>query len=297
VTTFRVAAAALPIERHARLGDYLSKLDAWVDRAVSNGAKLLVFPEYGAVEATSIFGDDASDLQLSTRRLQAILPDIDNRLTALARAHALHILGPSAPRFDLRDPTGGFRNTALFFGPSGRCLVQQKLIPTPWDRDPWKLSAGAGQTVFDTALGKIGVAICYDVEFPQLVRNLCAAGAEMILAPSCTDAVSGYWRVRTGAQARALENQCIVVQSPTVGNAPWSPALDVNVGAAGVFGPPDLGFPETGVIALGEMNAPGWIYADIDLSLVRKVRASGATRNHFHWGEQPTRAVETVELV
>jgi hypothetical protein len=70
------------------------------------------------------------------------------------------------------------------------------------------------------------------------------------------------------------------------------------VGAAGVFGPPDKGFPETGVIALGKMNEPGWTYADVALEDVRAVRADGMVLNHRHWPEQDGRLapVETVRL-
>ena len=111
----------------------------------------------------------------------------------------------------------------------------------------------------DIGSARIGIAICYDVEFPLIARALVEAGAEVILAPSCTDTVHGYWRVRVGAQARALENQCVVVQAPLVGAVDWSPAVDMNRGAAGVFGPPDLGFPEDGVIAQGEMDKPCFV--------------------------------------
>ncbi len=73
---------------------------------------------------------------------------------------------------------------------------------TPFERD-WGISGGAPLRVFDTALGKIAVLICYDSEFPLLARALAEAGAEVILVPSCTERVSGFHRVRTGSMARA----------------------------------------------------------------------------------------------
>jgi predicted amidohydrolase len=88
-------------------------------------------------------------------------------------------------------------------------------------------------------LGPIGVAICYDSEFPLLVRAQAEAGAEVILIPSCTESLSGHHRVRPAAQARALESQIATIVSPTVGDALWSPAVDRNVGAGGVFVPAD----------------------------------------------------------
>ena len=86
----------------------------------------------------------------------------------------------------------------------------------------------------------------------------------MILAPSCTEALAGYSRVRIGAMARALEAQCVTVMASTVGDAAWSPAVDTNTGAGGVFGPPDTGFPPTGVIAEGMLDHPGWTVAEVE---------------------------------
>jgi predicted amidohydrolase len=161
---------------------------------------------------------------------------------------------------------------------------------TRFERETWDVGPGGPLRVFDTALGKIGILICYDAEFPLLGRALADAGAEIILVPSCTDTRAGYSRVRIGAMARALENQCVVVQSPTVGYAQWSPAVDENVGAAGVFGPPDLGFPDTGILAEGALNDPGLVAAQVDLAAVATVRAQGAVFNHAHWPESAARA-------
>jgi len=140
--------------------------------------------------------------------------------------------------------------------------------------------------VFDTELGCIGVAICYDSEFPLLVRQQVEQGAELLLVPSCTDAAAGYHRVRVAAAARALESQCYVLLSPLVGTLDWSPAVDVNVGAAGIYGPPDRGFPDDGIVAAGTLDQPGWVYATVDLERVHQVRADGQVLNHRHWPEQ-----------
>jgi predicted amidohydrolase len=178
--------------------------------------------------------------------------------------------------------------------------VQEKLTMTPFERD-WGISGGTPLRVFETALGRIGVAICYDAEFPLIVRAQCEAGAEIVLVPSCTEFVSGYHRVRTAAAARALENACVAVLSPTVGDAPWSPAIDRNAGAAGVFVPADHGFSETGVLAEGTLNRPQWVHARADLERLRKVKASGEMRNTADWPAQPgaaplARHVEVVDL-
>ena len=141
--------------------------------------------------------------------------------------------------------------------------------------------------VFDTALGRIGVCICYDSEFPLIARAMVEAGAQILLVPSCTDTLHGYHRVRIGAQARALEGQCYTVQSPTVGTAAWSPAVDVNRGVAAIYGPPDRGFPASGVVAEGVLDQPGWVFGEADLAAIAAVRKDGGVLNLAHWAEQP----------
>lgn len=169
--------------------------------------------------------------------------------------------------------------------------------PPQIETERWGIGAGNTLRVFETALGRFGINICYDSEFPLLARAQVEAGAEFLLVPSCTDGLAGYHRVRIACQARALENQCYVIQAPTVGEAPWSEAVDVNVGAAGVFGPPDRGFPDDGVVALGTLNEPGWLYADIDLTRVATVRTQGHVLNHRDWDEQVHAGVRNMERV
>ena len=74
--------------------------------------------------------------------------------------------------------------------------------------------------VFDTDCGKIGLLICYDVEFPELSRILADQGMQILFVPFMTDTQNGYIRVRTCAQARAIENECYVAIAGSVGNLP-----------------------------------------------------------------------------
>src|SRR6185312_7576272 len=182
--------------------------------------------------------------------------------------------------------------------PEGAVGVQEKLVMTPFERD-WGISAGNTVRVFKTKLGIFGIAICYDSEFPLLVRAMAEAGAEVVLVPSCTERVSGFHRVRTGSLARALENGIATVQSPTVGDAPWSPAVDFNAGAAGIYVPSEQGVSDTGVLAEGTLNAAEWLTATIDLERLKRVRETGEMHNYCDWALQPgvpTTKV-TVEIV
>jgi predicted amidohydrolase len=292
----RIAAAQYPIERFATLGDYRDKLARWVGEAAGNGAQLLVFPEYGAMEYAGASGEAiAGNLKASLAAVSDALAEMDAAHAELAQRHQVHILAASGPS---ARPGGRFVNAARLFAPSGRMGVQEKLIMTPFERN-WGISPGEGLRVFDTALGRIGIAICYDSEFPLLVRAQAEAGAQIILVPSCTEFRSGYARVRAAAMARALENTCVTVLSPTVGDAPWSPAVDHNAGAAGAYVPADHGFSDTGILAEGLLNQPQWIYANVDLQRLQRVRETGEMRNSTDWALQPGAAplVDKVEVV
>ncbi|MBB4659663.1 nitrilase-related carbon-nitrogen hydrolase [Parvularcula dongshanensis] len=283
MNALRLALAQYPIEEPATLSAYLGKLTAWCEEAAGAGAQLLVFPEYAGAEAMAVFGRAANrDLSGATEKLQDLLPAVDDHLAALAARLGVWIVGPSAPR-----RTGDrLVNRASVFSPDGILDVQDKAILTPFDREEWRLSGGDALTLFETPFGKVGVLICYDVEFPLLARDLAARGAALLVCPSCTDTLAGYWRVRIGAQARALENQCAVVQAPTVGEAPWTRALDVNRGAAGLFLPPDQRSVPDGVAKLGRMDEPGWVHAEVGLDAVTALRERGEVRGFRDWDEQ-----------
>jgi predicted amidohydrolase len=279
MSTFRIALAQYPIERLASFQAFAAKLGSWVDQAAKGGARLLLFPEYGAMELVALLPQNVQqDLLASLEGMQAFFAAYDALFRQLASHHKVHILAPSFPVSRL--------NTATLYTPLGKSGAQEKRILTRFEREQWVMQAGKELRLFETALGKIGVAICYDCEFPVQVRALCEAGANLILVPSCTDALAGYSRVEVAARSRALENQCFVAMAPLVGEAAWSPATDVNVGAAGLYGPPDLGFPPDGVLARGELNAPGWIYGEVDPEAVARVRAQGQVFNYKHWHEQ-----------
>lgn len=294
--TIRIAAAQYPLSRFDTLGAYSDKIADWVSRAAADAADLVVFPEYGAMEYAAAAGEAAAaDLAASLEAVNAAWPAMEAAHTALARHYRLHILAASGPT---RREDGRYVNRARLFAPNGKSGAQDKMIMTPFEHD-WGIVAGDQLRVFDTHLGRIGIAICYDSEFPLLVRAQAEAGADLILIPSCTEFVSGYHRVRTAALARALENGCITVQSPTVGDALWSPAIDVNAGAAGIFAPSEKGLSDTGVIAQGRLNEPGFVTASVDLARLANVRANGEMRNSLDWARQPGAAslADTVEVI
>ncbi len=281
----RVAAAQYPIEEITSFAAFEAKLLRWVQQAVAHGAQLLVFPEYGAMELTRIAGRHISrDLHGSIEALQYYIGHYETAYAELAKRYGVFILAGSAP---VRLTDGRFVNRAQIFSPGGKSGFQQKHIMTRFEAEEWGISPSAGLCVFDIGVANIGIAICYDSEFPLIAHTLAEAGADILLVPSCTDTLAGYYRVRHACAARALENQMFVVQSPTVGEAPWSAAVDVNIGAAGFFATPDRKFSADGMLAQGTMNEAQWVYADLNLDLLAEVRKDGEVLNARDWHLQP----------
>jgi predicted amidohydrolase len=303
--TLRVAAAQYPVERLTSVELLKDKLARWVAEAAGDGARLLVFPEFAGVEFASlqdrrVAPDRRSperhqlgsllqtpatrrvgpSLQWETAALQSTLHNFLEVHAELAVSHKVYMLAGSVPVKEGAD----LRNRAYFFAPDGTVTFQDKIVPTRWEREVWGVNAGADIRVIETDFGPIGIAICYDIEFPLVARLQAEAGARIVLAPCCCDSLRGYHRVRVGARARALENQAYVLQAPVIGQAPWSGTLGASVGSAGIYGPPDLGLNPNGVIAQGRCDTPQWVFADLDLKALDRIRSGGgAVANEDEW--------------
>lgn len=282
--TLTVAGAQYPIDAVANIDAWKDKIARWVKEGAETGAELLVFPEYGSIEQAHALGPEVfGDLDATLEAIADLAAERVAHHVELARRHHVHILVGSGPS---RRADGRYVNAAQFVAPSGAVAEQHKLILTPFERN-WNMAAGDEIAVFDTRIGMIAAAICYDSEFPYLARAMAKAGAEVLLVPQCTERISGNHRVRTGAMARALENQIAAITSPTIGDAPWSAAVDFNTGSAGIFVPAEFGVSDNGVLAEGRVNQPGWVAATINLHHLRQLRHGGEMRNFTDWLEQP----------
>ncbi len=260
------------------------KIRCWVKQAADNKADILLFPEYACMELASLFPKVVySSLSAQLTALQTLLPDYLQLFQTLAGEHRVYI---QAGTFPVLHANGEFRNHAYFFSPQGNVDFQEKLTMTRFENEHWFISRGLEIKVFDTAFGKVAINICYDSEFPHYARQQVELGAKLILVPSCTDTLAGYNRVRIGSQARALENQCYVAQASLVGTAEWSEAVDVNCGAAAIYTPADRGFPDNGILAIGELNQTQWVYADLDFAAIDRVKFEGQVFNFKDWPKQ-----------
>lgn len=276
-----VAAAAYGVSAHADFSSFIAKLRTLTANAASQGAGLLLLPEYHAMELATIFPDAIrTNLQAQLDALQRFVDDYEQALSALAQEFRLCIVGGTIP---VRDADGRFRNRCTIVTADGRRQHQYKLQMTRFERESWGVAGGQGQIVVDLGVCRLGVAICYDSEFPVLVRELVKDGANLICVPSCTDSLHGYHRIEVAGRARALENQCYVLVAHTVGDLQSSPAIDENHGAAALYGPPDRGFPADGVVARTELDAPALLVAELDFSKIDAVRQDGQVLNHRDW--------------
>jgi predicted amidohydrolase len=279
-----VAAAQYGVEFLGSWQQYADKVAYLVEEAVAQGAQVLVFPEYACLELASLFPISVyTNLHKQLEALQEVLPNFLRLHCQLARENNVYLVASTFP-VQLQD--GSYRNRAYFCLPDGSYDFQDKRMMTRFENELWGISPGEKIKVFPTLYGLIGINICYDAEFPLIARRQVEMGAQIILTPSCTDTVAGFNRVRIGCRARAMENQCYVVMAPVVGMIDWSAAMDVHIGAAGIYTPVDIGFPGDGVLAQGEMNAPQWVMAELDLRQLHDVRCNGQVLNHRDWDKQ-----------
>lgn len=295
----KIACAQYPIGKFASLEDWQANAASWVRQAADAGAQLLLFPEYGGMELASLLPQDMQrDLTGQIVAMQQYHDAYVETYASLARQYGVFVVAPSLPV----KQGDGFINRAYVFSPQGAMGFQDKRQMTRFEREEWIIRGGAGLKIFEAKIGgetiRFGISICYDIEFPLIAHAQASAGADLLLAPSCTDTLAGANRVLVGARARALENQVYVAVAPTVGDASWSPAVDVNVGWAGVFAAPDRGLPDDGVMAQGELNRPGWIYADLDFGLLRRARDNAQVFTRRDWDGQmsPSLAVAVETL-
>lgn len=289
----RIAVARYTVGQPADFDAFAARQRRMLGEAAANGARIAVLPEYLSLELAATFDAPvAGDLHASLAAIQQYRPRWVDLFADLARGTGLLVV---AGTFLLDTGGGRYRNRCDLFHPDGGHAWQDKLQLTGFERHAGVIDRGDALKVFAFEGLRLGVAVCYDIEFPLPVRAQVAAGARLLLVPSCTDTAAGATRVRTGCLARALENRCFVAQAVTAGEASWSPALDVNTGQAAVFAPMDVGFPDDGVLA-GAHEDADWAFADVDVAALEASRAAAQVANDRDWHGQNLPALATARV-
>ena len=270
----RVASLQYMIRPVDSFEQFAAQVEALVETAHDYKCQLLVFPEYFSCQLLTL-NDVKMKIDQQIRHLARFEDRIVELFVRLAKQSGMYIVGGSLPAVDPPDEKTVY-NECYVYGPTGEWNVQGKLHMTRFEREEWFVSPHKRLRVFDTALGKIAVTICYDVEFPELARAAAREGAYILVVPSCTDDRQGFLRVRYCAQARAIENQMYVIHSCTVGSLPMVPAVSLNYGQASILTPSDFAFARDGILAEGVPNQESMVIGEIDIDRISETREAGA---------------------
>ena len=216
----RVAATQYYVRHIETFDQFVDQVSAVVETAADYRCRLLVLPEYFTLQLMSL-GDYKRPIDVQIRDVARYVPRFIELMQRLAVDNGIYIVAGTIPNLDEGDDR--IYNDSFFFSPNNRFAVQGKMHMTRSEREDWNVHPRHTPYVFETDFGKVAIAICYDVEFPELVREMAREGAHILCVPSDTDDRHGFLRVRYCAHARTIENHMFVVNAPTVGGLPRTP--------------------------------------------------------------------------
>jgi predicted amidohydrolase/GNAT superfamily N-acetyltransferase len=269
ISRVRIAAMQYLLRPINRFEDFATQVEFFVRSAHEYGSHFVVFPEYFTTQLLSYLRESAP--ARAVRRLAQLTPEYEALFMRLATENKLYIIAGTHPVIQ----QGELFNAAHLFTPNGRVFRQKKVHLTQTEKGPYQMSRGHGFYVYHTDYGKIGILVCYDVEFPEAARVLAEAGVQILFVPSCTDERQGFCRVRYCAQARASENQIYLAVASTVGNLPEVPGMATHYGQAAILTPSDYFFARDGIAAEGTANQEQMVISDVDLALLDEQRVNG----------------------
>lgn len=265
--------------------EFASRVEFCVDVASDRRADILLFPELFSLPLLSLV-EGVRRPEEGARALSAFAQRIEDLLSKLAVQYAVNVIGGSHL---VMQPDGTLHNIAPICHRNGLIEHQAKLHITPDEARWWGVQGGKALRTFDLDCGRVGVLICYDVEFPELPRLLTEQGAKVLLVPYNTTDRYGHVRVSTCAHARAIENHLFVVTAGCVGLLPHVANADVHYAGSTLFTPSDVQFPLDGVAMQAPPNLETVLVHEIDLELARRQRRAGTVHN---WQDRRTDLVE-----
>ncbi|HEY1602084.1 MAG TPA: carbon-nitrogen hydrolase family protein [Pirellulales bacterium] len=233
---------------------------ALVERAAAAGAQLVALPEM-----FNCYGRASQILAAA----ESVPGPTSEALCSLARRLAITLVAGSFCE-RTADPAKGF-NTSLLIGPDGNVLAQYRKrhlfdleIPGQVScRESSWLTAGDDLCVTGTPCGRIGQAVCYDLRFPEMFREMVDLDCQIICIPSAFTLTTGRDHWETLLRARAIENQAYLIAPNQFGQ--HAPGL-TSYGRSMIVDP-------WGTVLCTAADDCGMILADIDLSRVAEVRA------------------------
>ncbi|GAB2768138.1 MULTISPECIES: bifunctional GNAT family N-acetyltransferase/carbon-nitrogen hydrolase family protein [Hymenobacter] len=255
------------------LDDFFQQMEFFVDTVSGYKADCVLFPEFFNAPMMALTNEESPSVAI--RSMAAYTEPIKTKMMELAVSYNINVIAGSMPLYD----DGKLYNVSYLCRRDGTVDEQYKLHVTPDEASYWGMRGGDKLRCFDTDFGKIGILICYDVEFPELSRMLSDEGMKILFVPFWTDTKNAYQRVRLCAQARAIENECYVAITGSVGNLPRVENMDIQYSQSAVFSPSDFAFPHDAIVAEATPNTEMTLIADLDLDLLKDLNTSGAVRN------------------
>jgi len=252
--------------------EFLKTVDYFVDAVSDYQSDFILFPE---LFNTPLMGKyNEMDTRHAIKELAKYTQPIIEAMSKMAVSYNVNIIAGSMP--EVRD--GKVYNESYVLQRNGKVDSVSKIHITPSEEHDWHIQGGNVIKVIDTDAGRIGVQICYDVEFPEMTRVLAEQGMQILFVPFLTDTQNAYNRVRFCSQARAIENECFVAIAGNVGNLPKVTNMDLQFAQSAVFTPNDFAFPVTGIKAEATPNTEMIVVSDVDLSLLTELHNYGSVQ-------------------
>lgn len=274
VDQVRVAAVQYGQRRIRSFDEFRQMVLYFVDVTADYGADFVLFPELFTMQLLSLENEPIRPSE-AMRHITQYEPELMELFTDAAMKYNINIVAGSTPL--LRGEA--LYNVAQVFLRDGGYVDQAKIHPTPSEQYWWNFAGGDDVTLVDTDVGPIAVLICYDVEFPEIVRYVTDQGINILFVPFLTDERQSYCRVRYCAQARAVENQIYVAMAGSCGNLPNVHNMDIHYAQSCILSPCDFPFARDGIAADTTPNVEMIAIADLSLSALRANRQSGTVRN------------------
>ncbi|MEP5254864.1 MAG: bifunctional GNAT family N-acetyltransferase/carbon-nitrogen hydrolase family protein [Winogradskyella arenosi] len=272
-TVVRLGLIQWQMRPYKTLEDLMQQVEYFVDSVSAYRSDFAVFPEFFNAPLMAKYNHLHEPQAI--RELARYTQTIVEKMQQLSISYNINIITGSMP--ELVDDV--LYNVGYLCRRDGSLERYEKIHVTPDEAKVWGMQRGHQLQTFETDAGKIGVLICYDSEFPELSRLLADEGMDILFVPFLTDTQNGYSRVRLCAQARAIENECYVAITGSVGNLPNVSNMDIQYAQSAVFTPCDFAFPSHGIKAETTANTEMILVADVDLGLLRELHAFGAVKN------------------
>lgn len=262
--------AAIQMASGPHIASNLLEAEKLIVKAVKAGVKLIALPENFALMGA----DEFDKVKVREQDRDGV---IQNFLATTSKKYAIWLVGGTVPLV-ANDKTK-IRAACLVYDDHGNRVARYDKIhlfdvSVPGTGEKYResdsIERGTQPLVIDTPFGRLGIAICYDLRFPEFFRNLQKQNVEIAVIPSAFTEETGaaHWEVLL--RARAIENVCYVI-------APNQGGFHVN--GRKTFGHSMIVDPWGGILGCYKTGA-GFVCADIDRQWLNKIRATFPVLKH-----------------